>query len=81
MNAKKLFVIACYYDGSNKSIFECVNSIQKYYKSPQIAVIDSNSPDKSYFKKLKEKGVIVYNAKTGIMIPVLIGTHTINLKK
>ena len=50
MNSKKLFVIACYYDGSNDSIFECVNSIQKYYKSPQIAVIDSNSPDKSYFK-------------------------------
>ena len=63
MNTKKLFVIACYYDGSNNSIFECVKSIQKYYKSPQIAVIDSNSPDKSYFKKLKEKKVIVYNAK------------------
>ena len=63
MNAKKLFVIACYYDGSNNSIFECVNSIKRYYKSPQIAVIDSNSPDKSYFEKLKEKGVIVYNAK------------------
>ena len=63
MNSKKLFVIACYYDGSNSSIFECIDSIQKYYKSPQIAVIDSNSPDKSYFKKLKEKGVIVYNAR------------------
>ena len=63
MNTKKLFVIACYYDGSNNSIFECVKSIQKYYKYPQIAVIDSNSPDKSYFKKLKEKKVTVYNAK------------------
>ena len=40
-----------------------MNSIQKCYKSPQIVVIDSNSPDKSYFKKLKEKGVIVCNAK------------------
>ena len=55
MNTKKLFVIACYYDGSNNSIFECVKSIQKYYKYPQIAVIDSNSPNKSYFKKLKKK--------------------------
>ncbi len=63
MNAKKIFVIACYYDGSNDSIFECVNSIQKYYKLPQIVVIDSNSPDKTYFKKLKDKKVIVYNAK------------------
>ena len=49
MNAKKLFVIACYYDGSNNSIFECVKSIKKYYKSAKIAVIDSNSPDKTYF--------------------------------
>ena len=63
MNAKKIFVIACYYDGSNNSIFECVNSIQKYYQSTQIVVIDSNSPDKSYFKSLKKKKVIVYNAK------------------
>ena len=29
----------------------------------KITVIDSNSPDKSYFKKLKKKRVIVYNAK------------------
>ena len=43
MNAKKLFVIACYYDGSNNSVFECVKSIQKCYKSPQIVVIDSAS--------------------------------------
>ncbi len=63
MNTKKIFVIACYYDGSNNSIFECVSSIQKYYKSPRIVVIDSNSPDKSYFKKLKEKKITVYNAK------------------
>ena len=63
MNSKKLFVIACYYDGSNNSIFECVKSIQKHYKSPHIAVIDSNSPDKSYFKRIKKQGAIVYNAK------------------
>ena len=36
-------------------LFLNVCLIQKYYKSPQIAVIDSNSPDKSYFKKLKKK--------------------------
>jgi len=62
MNTKKLFVIACYYDGSNNSIFECVKSIQKYYKYPQIAVIDSNSPDKSYFKKLKNFEIAVISA-------------------
>ena len=53
MSPKKIFVIACYYDGSNNSIFECVKSIQKYYKSAKIVVIDSNSPDKTYFQKLK----------------------------
>ena len=63
MNTKKIFVIACYYDGSNASIFECVKSIQKYYKSAKIVVVDSNSPDKTYFQRLKEKKVTVYNAK------------------
>ena len=63
MNAKKIFVIACYYDGTNNSIFECVKSIQKYYKSAKIIVIDSNSPDKTYFQRLKEKRIIVFNAK------------------
>ena len=57
MNAKKIFVIACYYDGTNDSIFECVKSIQKYYKSAKIVVIDSNSPDKSYFQRLKENHI------------------------
>ena len=54
MNSKKIFVIACYYDGTNDSIFKCVKSIQKNYKSPKIVVIDSNSPDKTYFQRLKE---------------------------
>ena len=63
MNTKKIFVIACYYDGSNASIFECVKSIQKHYKSAKIVVVDSNSPDKTYFQRLKEKKVTVYNAK------------------
>ena len=63
MNTKKIFVIACYYDGSNAAIFECVKSIQKHYKSAKIVVVDSNSPDKTYFQRLKEKKVTVYNAK------------------
>ena len=63
MNAKKIFVIACYYDGSNDSIFECVKSIQKYYKSAKIVIIDSNSPNKTYFQRLKKKNINVYNVK------------------
>ena len=57
MNMKKIFVIACYYDGSNNAIFECVKSIQKLYKSAKIIVIDSNSPDKTYFQRLKQKKI------------------------
>ncbi len=62
MDTKKAFVIACYHDGSNDSIFKCVNSILKYYKLPKIVVVDSNSPNKTYFNKLKKKKVIVYDA-------------------
>ena len=39
--------------------FECVKSIQKLYKSAKIIVIDSNSPDKTYFQRLKQKKITV----------------------
>ena len=50
MNLNRMFVIACYYDGTNNSIFNCVDSIIKFYHNPNIVVIDSDSPDKNYFK-------------------------------
>lgn len=59
----RLFVIPCYFDGSNDAIFNCTNSILKYYKNPSIVVIDSNSPDKTYFRKLKSKSIEVINSK------------------
>lgn len=59
----RLFVLPCYFDGSNNAIFESTNSILKYYKNPSIVVIDSDSPDKTYFKKLKSKSIEVINAK------------------
>lgn len=63
MNKKRVFIIPCFYDGTNQSIFRCVNSILKFYKNPKIVVIDSDSPDKSYFKKLLEKKVTILDVK------------------
>ena len=63
MKFKRIFIISCYFDGTNKSIYDCVNSILKFYKKPKIVVIDSNSPNKSYFTKLRKKGVTVLNSK------------------
>ena len=55
MNKNRIFIIPCFFNGSNTSIFNCVDSILKFYKNPKIVVIDSNSPDKSYFKELIKK--------------------------
>lgn len=63
MNLNRMFVIACYYDGTNNSIFNCVDSIKKFYHNPNIVVIDSDSPDKKYFEVLKKKKITVVNAK------------------
>ena len=57
MNDKRLFVISCFYDGSNDAIFNCTNSILEYYENPKIVVVDSDSPDKSYFDYLKSKSI------------------------
>ena len=61
--SKTIFVISCFYDGTNEAIFNCIESIHKNYKKPKIVVIDSNSPDKSYFNKISSKFVKVINAK------------------
>jgi len=55
MITNSLFVISCYFDGSNNSILRCTNSIIQNYNEPNIVVVDSNSPDKSYFEKLDKK--------------------------
>lgn len=63
MNNTRLFIIPCYFDGSNDAIFKSTNSILKYYKNSPIVVVDSDSPDKTYFKKLKSKSIEVIDAK------------------
>tara|TARA_B110000881_G_C18597727_1_gene532719 strand:- start:476 stop:1234 length:759 start_codon:yes stop_codon:yes gene_type:complete len=63
MNKDRLFVISCYFDGSNDAIFNCANSIISNYDNPKILVIDSDSPDKSYFDKLNNLSIEVLDAK------------------
>ena len=63
MHKDRLFVISCYFDGSNDAIFNCVNSIISNYDNPKILVIDSDSPDKSYFDKLNNLSIEVLDAK------------------
>lgn len=63
MKSKRIFIISCYFDGSNNAILDCVASIKKYYLNPKIVVIDSNSPNKTYFNKLRKDNVIVLNSK------------------
>ena len=63
MNKDRLFVISCYFDGSNDAIFNCTNSIIDNYENPKILVIDSDSPDKSYFNKLNNLSIEILDAK------------------
>lgn len=53
-----MFVIPCKY--SDKSpIVQCVASIRKHYPDDLIAVVDSDSDDKSYFESLEKYGVVI----------------------
>lgn len=63
MIKNRIFIVPCFYDGSNSSIFKCIDSILKFYNNPKIVVVDSDSPDKSYFKKLIKKKVTVLDVR------------------
>lgn len=47
-----MFIIPCRFDPERPIIFECVDRIKKYHPGEKIVVVDSASPDKSYFDKL-----------------------------
>ena len=59
----RIFIISCYFDGTNNAIFDCVNSLIANYDYPKILVIDSDSPNKSYFEKLRNLSVEVLDSK------------------
>ena len=46
-----------------KNIFNCTNSIIENYKDPKIVVVDSNSPEKSYYNKLDHKHIEILDVK------------------
>ena len=52
-----MFVIACKW--TEKSlILDCVNSIIKFHPEEKIVVVDSNSDNKEYFKKLPQNVIV-----------------------
>ena len=63
MQNKRLFVISCYFDGSNEAIFNNTNSILKHYKNPKIVIVDSDSPDKTYFNKIRSSNIEILDVK------------------
>ena len=63
MNEKRLFVISCFFDGTNDAIFNCTKSIIENYKNPKIIIVDSNSPDKSYYNNLDPKHIEILDVK------------------
>ena len=60
---KHMFMIACYFDPDNPVVFSCVNSIRDHHPDSKIIVIDSDSPDKSYFEELKKWNAEAIDAK------------------
>ena len=49
-----IFVVPCRYDPTRPTILDCVQSIRKYHPDDSIVVVDSDSPDKSYFNDIKD---------------------------
>lgn len=47
----------CRYDPDRPVVFECVDAILANHDKPKILVVDSASPDKSYFDGLMDRGV------------------------
>tara|TARA_R110002020_G_scaffold83295_1_gene206433 strand:- start:70 stop:780 length:711 start_codon:yes stop_codon:yes gene_type:complete len=48
-----IFVVPCRFNPAHPTILDCVQSIRKYHPDDSIVVVDSNSPDKSYFDKIR----------------------------
>jgi glycosyltransferase involved in cell wall biosynthesis len=54
-----MFVIACRNDPVNNYIVDLVDDIRKYHASEEILIVDSDSPDKSYFTKVMEYSNVI----------------------
>ena len=72
-------LIPCKY--SDKSpIVQCVASIRKHYPDDLIAVVDSDSDDKSYFESLEKYGVVIEDIQNKNFLKVLCGTALKNIR-
>lgn len=49
------FIIPCKYSKEVPIIFNCLESIRRYHPEDDIFIVDSNSDDKSYFKKARDE--------------------------
>ncbi len=54
-----MFVIPCKYNPKFPFVIQLVQSIRKYHPTDKIVIVDSDSPDKSYFNILKQYDVII----------------------
>lgn len=58
---KLTFVIPCYYTPEHTYIYDCVSSIERTNPTADIVVVDSSSPDKTYFSKINATVLDVNN--------------------
>ena len=57
------FVIPAFSTEQNKCVIDCVKSIRKFHASSEIIIVDSDSPDKSYFNEVQKYNVVICNVK------------------
>lgn len=73
-----MFVIPCRYSGASNYILNLVNQIREFHAQESIVVVDSNSPDKSYFAELSKLNVIIEDVQN---IHWMVGAYWHAFKK
>jgi hypothetical protein len=58
-----VFALVCRYDPSRPVVIAAVESLRRHHPDAEIVVVDSDSPDKSYFEPLARLGVHVEDAR------------------
>ena len=53
-----MFCLSCYYTSASP-IVQCVDSILKHHPNETVVIVDSYSPDKSYFDSFKDNENVV----------------------
>lgn len=62
-----LFVIPCRFDPQNAVIFECVDRLHQHHPDAEVLVVDSDSPDRSYFDGLSDVTIAdIHNTQYGV---------------